>query len=140
MSWKTSRLTENKLARRNLAAAFRTHILNARDGDNVASLTPVRILGSCSFLYMRASDVYILAVTKSNANAMLAFQFMTNVHTLAHFQELFPLLSCIPVYKNSTSAKPVVHYLSPGTRMRICPLLHFLQAALAPLALSSAAV
>lgn len=99
MSWKTSRLTENKLVRRNLAAAFRTHILNARDGDNVASLTPVRILGSCSFLYMRASDVYILAVTKSNANAMLAFQFMTNVRTLAHSQELFPLLSCMCLYE-----------------------------------------
>lgn len=105
----------------------------------MASLTPVRILGSCSFLYMRASDVYILAVTKSNANAMLAFQFMTNVHTLAHSQELFPLLSCIPVPKNSISAKPVVH-LSPGTCVRICPLLHFLQAALAPHVLSSAAV
>ena len=69
------------LARRNLATAFRTHIINARDSDNVASLTPVRILGSCSFLYMRSSDVYLLAVTKSNANAMLAFQFMTNVRT-----------------------------------------------------------
>ena len=45
----------------------------------MSSLTPVRVLGSCSFLYMRASDVYILAVTKSNANAMLAFQFMTDV-------------------------------------------------------------
>ncbi|KAK9845788.1 hypothetical protein WJX81_002341 [Elliptochloris bilobata] len=67
---------------RNLATAFRSHIINTRDGDNVASLTPVRILGPCSFLYMRASDVYILAVTKSNANAMLAFQFMTNMVTL----------------------------------------------------------
>jgi len=65
--------------RRNLATAFRSHIINARDGDSVSSLTPVRVLGSCSFLYMRASDVYILAVTKSNANAMLAFQFMTDV-------------------------------------------------------------
>lgn len=85
------------LARRNLATAFRTHIINARDSDNVASLTPVRILGSCSFLYMRSSDVYLLAVTKSNANAMLAFQFMTNVRTswlccdLQHFTSLAKL-------------------------------------------------
>ena len=76
-----SGLYQPVLARRNLATAFRTHIINARDSDNVASLTPVRVLGSYSFLYMRSSDVYILAVTKSNANAMLAFQFMTNVRT-----------------------------------------------------------
>lgn len=67
---------------RNLATVFRTHIINAREGDSVASVTPVRIMGSCSFLYMQHNDVYILGATKSNANAMLAFQFMTNVVTL----------------------------------------------------------
>lgn len=30
-------------------------------------------------MYMRHGDVYILGVTKSNANAMMAFQFMSNV-------------------------------------------------------------
>ena len=65
--------------RRNLAATFRTHILNSREVDNIANLTPVRVLGSCSFMYMRHGDVYILGVTKSNANVMMAFQFMTNV-------------------------------------------------------------
>ena len=30
-------------------------------------------------MYMRHNDVYILAVTKSNANVMLTFQFMTQV-------------------------------------------------------------
>ena len=30
-------------------------------------------------MYMRHNDVYILAVTKSNANVMLSFQFMTQV-------------------------------------------------------------
>ncbi len=30
-------------------------------------------------MYMRHGDVYILGVTKSNANVMMAFQFMTNV-------------------------------------------------------------
>lgn len=39
----------------------------------------MRVLGSCSFLYMRHSDVYILAVTRNNANAMLTFQFLSNV-------------------------------------------------------------
>ena len=28
---------------------------------------------------MRSNDVYILAVTRNNANAMLTFQFMSNV-------------------------------------------------------------
>ena len=65
--------------RRNLAAAFRTHILNTKEADSIAHVAPVRLLGSCSFMYMRSNDVYILAVTKSNANAMLAFQFMENV-------------------------------------------------------------
>ena len=99
------------LARRNLATAFRTHIINARDSDNVASLTPVRILGSCSFLYMRSSDVYILAVTKSNANAMLAFQFMTNVRTSCFavtfgasvvLQSLTSNIACLPTQLRSS--------------------------------------
>ncbi|KAK9909474.1 hypothetical protein WJX75_002828 [Coccomyxa subellipsoidea] len=67
---------------RNLASTFRTHILNSREVDNIANLTPVRVLGSCSFMYMRHGDVYILGVTKSNANVMMAFEFMTNVVTL----------------------------------------------------------
>ena len=65
--------------RRNLAATFRSHILNSRDADNIVNHTPVRVLGSCSFMYMRQGDVYILGVTKTNANVMMAFRFMTNV-------------------------------------------------------------
>ncbi len=74
-------------SRRNLATVFRTHIINAREGDSVASVTPVRIMGSCSFLYMQHNDVYILGATKSNANAMLAFQFMTNVRPDPHLNQ-----------------------------------------------------
>lgn len=69
--------------RRNLATVFRTHILNSKESDHVANSTPVRVLGSCSFIYLRSNDVYILAVTKNNANTMLTFQFMTNVCHLA---------------------------------------------------------
>ena len=68
--------------RRNLAATFRSHIINSRDADNIANHTPVRVLGSCSFMYMRHGDVYILGVTKTNANVMMAFQFMTNVRLM----------------------------------------------------------
>lgn len=66
--------------RRNLATAFRTHIINSpKETEHVSTSSPVRVLGSCSFMYMRHNDVYILAVTKSNANVMLSFQFMTQV-------------------------------------------------------------
>ena len=68
------------LYRRNLATAFRTHIINSpKETEHVSTSSPVRVLGSCSFMYMRHNDVYILAVTKSNANVMLSFQFMTQV-------------------------------------------------------------
>ncbi|DBA77894.1 TPA: AP-2 complex subunit mu [Trebouxia sp. C0005] len=68
---------------RNLASAFRTHIINSpKETEHVSTSSPVRVLGSCSFMYMRHNDVYILAVTKSNANVMLSFQFMTQIVAL----------------------------------------------------------
>ncbi len=54
-------------------------MLNVRGADSAAALTPVRLLGSVSFLYFRHHDVYILFVTKQNANAMLAMSFMKQV-------------------------------------------------------------
>ena len=69
--------------RRNLASAFRTHIINSpKETESLALQSPVRVMGSCSFMYMRHNDVYLLAVTKNNANVMLAFQFMTQVRML----------------------------------------------------------
>jgi len=67
--------------RKNLAGAFRSHIINSRLVDSVTAAAPVRLLGSTSFLYMRKNDVYILAVTKNNANAMSTFYFMNSVST-----------------------------------------------------------
>lgn len=63
---------------RNLADAFRTQILQSKEQTG----TPVRYLGSCSFVYTRYNNVYILAVTKSNANAALAFKFLNELVTL----------------------------------------------------------
>ena len=48
----------------------------------------MRLLGSVSFLYFRHSDVYILFVTRQNANAMLAFSFMKQVR--------FSAVLCVP--------------------------------------------
>lgn len=61
----------------------------------MANATPVRVLGSCSFIYLRNNDVYIMAVTKNNANAMLTFQFMTNVWACSLFLQLVYMLEGI---------------------------------------------
>ena len=45
-------------------------------------------------MYMRHGDVYILGVTKSNANVMTAFQFMTNVRATAPDQQ--PCTGSVP--------------------------------------------
>lgn len=64
--------------RRDMAENFRTQILNSK-GESSSLQTPVRTLGSCTFMYLRHSDLYILMVTKNNANVMMAFKFMTSV-------------------------------------------------------------
>lgn len=73
-----------------MPAAFRTHVLNTPSKDQASALTPVRVLGSVSFMYLRHNDVYILFVTKRNANAMLAFSFMSQVREKTHTQNTKP--------------------------------------------------
>lgn len=64
-----------------MAENFRTQILNSKDGS-VSAHAPVRTLGSCTFMFLRHSDLYILMVTKNNSNTMMAFKYMTSVrHT-----------------------------------------------------------
>lgn len=53
-------------------------MVNARETD-AASLAPVRQLGEASLVYLRASNVYLLAVTKRNSNAMMIMQFLSRV-------------------------------------------------------------
>jgi AP-2 complex subunit mu-1 len=63
---------------RNMANAFKTEIINGKDrGGN-----PVVNLGMCSFMYTREQNVYVVAVTLANANAMLAFTFMHSLINL----------------------------------------------------------
>jgi AP-2 complex subunit mu-1 len=61
----------------NIAVSFRTHVLmgGSRDGE----VAPVRILGGNAVLYYRAADVYLLAITKSNSNCMMVFQFLAGL-------------------------------------------------------------
>ena len=63
-----------------MAENFRTQILNNKEAASVQ--TPVRTLGSVTFMYLRHSDIYLLMATRNNASAMVAFSFMTSVrHT-----------------------------------------------------------
>lgn len=62
---------------RNMAENFRTQILNNKEAASIQ--TPVRTLGSCTFMYLRHNDVYLLMVTRNNANVMMAFKFMTSL-------------------------------------------------------------
>ena len=69
------------LSRKDLAEVFRTQILNNKD-ESLSS--PVRTLGSVTFLHLRHNDVHVLCVTRTNANAMMAFSFMTSVRPAVH--------------------------------------------------------
>ncbi len=62
---------------REIADNFRTQILNKRDGTSA----PVRTLGSCTFMYLRHADIYLLCVTRGNCNVMMAMKFMSSVRT-----------------------------------------------------------
>lgn len=72
---------------REIAENFRTQILNSKDASSSIQ-TPVRTLGSCTFMYLRHSDIYILSISKNNPNVMLAFKFMTSLVSLfkAYFE------------------------------------------------------
>jgi hypothetical protein len=61
--------------RGNMVDAFRTHIMQTKE----LGTCPVRQIGGCSFLYMRISNVYIVIVVSSNANAACAFKFVVEV-------------------------------------------------------------
>jgi hypothetical protein len=64
---------------REIAENFRTQILLNKVAGNVGSAPPVRTLGSVTFLYLRHADIYMLCLTRNNANVTMAFQFMASV-------------------------------------------------------------
>jgi AP-2 complex subunit mu-1 len=43
----------------------------------------VRTLGEYTFLYLRHADIYLLSITRNNANVMMAFQFLSSVRCVA---------------------------------------------------------
>lgn len=85
---------------REIAENFRTQILNNK-GD--VTPQPVRTLGSCTFMYLRHADLYILSITRANSNVMLAFKFMTSVrahHAMRMALVLYVLVNSSPALGN----------------------------------------
>lgn len=63
-----------------MADNFRSQILNAK-AESAALQTPIRKMGSCTFMYLRHNDVYLLGITRNNANVMLALKLLTSVRS-----------------------------------------------------------
>ena len=63
-----------------LAAGFRSLVLHhsggAGGGSGGKDVAPVKHVGGNAMIYYRAGDVYLLALTKSNSNCMMIFQFL----------------------------------------------------------------
>jgi AP-2 complex subunit mu-1 len=55
-----------------ISSAFRTKILNTKLGER----SPCNNVGNISFLHIKDSDLYYLAVTRQNANAALLFELL----------------------------------------------------------------
>jgi hypothetical protein len=73
---------------RQIAEHFRAQILLNKD---ITASPPVRTLGSCTFMFLRHADIYILCITRNNCNCMLAFKFCTSVSPLG----FVPACACL---------------------------------------------
>ncbi|KAI0288200.1 Mu homology domain-containing protein [Russula brevipes] len=60
--------------RRPIADVFRIQVISSSD-----IRSPIVTLGSTSFFHVRVNNVYVVAVTKNNANAALVFEFCYRV-------------------------------------------------------------
>lgn len=63
--------------RRSIADIFRIQVISSISSTDVRS--PIITLGSTSFFHVRHENMYIVAVTKWNANAALIFEFCYRV-------------------------------------------------------------
>jgi AP-2 complex subunit mu-1 len=60
-----------------LADIFRIQVIS-----NPQVRSPILTLGSTTFSHMRHENIYLVAVTKSNANAALVFEFLERLRAL----------------------------------------------------------
>jgi AP-2 complex subunit mu-1 len=56
-----------------VAAAFRVQVITNK---NTGSSAPVRSIEGNTFLYTRHKDIFLVAVTRSNANSIMVFRFL----------------------------------------------------------------
>ena len=68
-----SRLYRHDL-KRSIADVFRIHVLSSTD-----IRSPITTLGSTTFFHVKRENIYIVAVTKVNANAALVFEFLSRL-------------------------------------------------------------
>lgn len=60
--------------KRSIADVFRIHVLSSTD-----IRSPITTIGSTTFFHVKRENVYIVAVTKVNANAALVFEFLNHL-------------------------------------------------------------
>lgn len=65
-----SRLYRHDL-KRSISDVFRIHVLSSTD-----IRSPITTLGSTTFFHVKRDNIYLVAVTKVNANAALVFEFL----------------------------------------------------------------
>ncbi|KAG8997068.1 hypothetical protein FRB90_012580 [Tulasnella sp. 427] len=64
--------------KRSIADVFRIQVVSNSDVRS-----PIITLGSTSFFHVRVNNVYVMAVTKNNANAALVFEFIYKFNSIA---------------------------------------------------------
>lgn len=74
------------LTRRGVADAFRVHVI-----AQPTNPLPIVTFGSTSFFYLQEGGIYIVAVTRCNANAALVFEFLHRFLSLWHAYFHVPL-------------------------------------------------
>ena len=70
-----SRMYRTSFAAKTVADTFRTQVLGAKDFGR----SPVKFFGGQSFMFIKHTNVYIVAASEGNAQVAITFQFL---HTL----------------------------------------------------------
>ena len=98
-----------------MANAFKTEIINGKDrGGN-----PVVNLGMCSFMYTREQNVYVVAVTRANANAMLAFTVRIKIKSHTD-----PSAAQLCRHPRHPTTSHLTHHLTPSPKPAVHALTH----------------
>lgn len=83
--------------KRNVSDVFRIQVINSASRSRTGSTAgkdlrlPVLTLGSTSFLYIRSGYLWVVAVTRSNQDALLVFEFLFNLVDLLKLAFASPL-------------------------------------------------